>query len=126
MTLTPAREDYLVIIYLLTQTQATVRAVDVAKALGHAKPTVSQSLRLLKANGLVASDSGQALYLTPQGTAKAQKIYSRYQTTAAFLAHILQVSPATACQDACQIEHLLSNETQQKMQTYLLQRFPQA
>ena len=124
MNYTPSREDYLVTIYLLQQTQPLVRSVDVAKMLDLSKPSVSQSLRLLQENGLVAFDQDHALLLTPQGTLQAQYIYDRYQTTVEFLTHILHVSPTTACQDARRMEHFLSKETHQKMKTLLSQKPP--
>lgn len=124
MNYTPSREDYLVTIYLLQQTLPHVRSIDVAKMLDLSKPSVSQSLRLLQENGLVAFSEDHALLLTPQGTIQAQYIYDRYQTTVDFLTHILHVSSATACQDARRMEHFLSKETHQKMKALLSEKPP--
>jgi Mn-dependent DtxR family transcriptional regulator len=103
-------ENYLEQILILSRQKETVRAVDICKALGFSRPTVSVMLKELRENGFVVADEGGALSLTAAGTAVARGMYERHCIVSDLLIS-LGVSRETALEDACKIEHDLSEET---------------
>lgn len=103
-------EMYLETILILNEEKDGVHAVDVAERMGFSKPTVSEYLKKLRAQGLVSIDEDNHLTLTDEGQLAASAIYERHQVLAALLRHI-GVSPDTAVQDACRVEHYISEET---------------
>lgn len=119
MNFTPSREDYLISIYLLELNNGKVRSVDVAQMLGYSKPSVSSGIHLLVRNGLVTMDEQKYLKLTFAGEKKAKAIYQRYQTVLQFLKNVLDVPEQTAYRDTCRIEHVISQETLERMQQYI-------
>lgn len=108
---TESREDYLETILMLSQTTPYVRSIDVAAHLGVTKPSVSRAISLLKTSGLLEMDAHDgALTLTAQGRALAEGVYSRHKALTTFLTQI-GVDPKIAAQDACRIEHIISEES---------------
>ena len=103
-------ENYLEQILILSKQQSTVRAVDLCRALGFSRPTVSVMLKELRANGFVIADAAGGLALTASGKEVAQGMYERHCVVADLLIS-LGVSRETALEDACKIEHDLSEET---------------
>jgi len=108
-------ENYLETIYLLSLRGGVVRSIDVAAELCFAKPSVSRAVGVLKKQGLLETDKTGALLLTDAGLARAQAIYFRHRTIARCLIEILGVCPEVAEHDACRIEHVVSEETIEKM-----------
>ncbi|MBE7056637.1 MAG: metal-dependent transcriptional regulator [Ruminococcaceae bacterium] len=105
-----SREMYLETIYVLTQKLDCVHAIDVCQHMGFSKPSVSRAVGLLKKEGLIYTEKDSSLHLTEEGQKKAEKIYERHTTLTSFLIKI-GVSPETASEDACRIEHHISDET---------------
>ena len=110
MALHESAEMYLETIYVLSQQSSTVRSVDVAEHMGYSKPSVSRAVGLLKQGGYLAMDKDGFLTLTEAGVQVAQRIFERHTLLSNVLI-ALGVSEATAMEDACKIEHVLSDET---------------
>ena len=110
MALHESAEMYLETIYQLSLDSRAVRSIDVAEALGYSRPSVSRAVGLLKRAGYVEVDGDGFLKLTEQGRQTAQSVYERHTIlTAALMA--LGVDRETATEDACKIEHVISEKT---------------
>ena len=118
MHLQESGEMYLETIYVLSQSGANVRSIDVAEHMGYSKPSVSRAMGLLKQGGYVVSDKEGFLRLTETGYATARKIFDRHTILTRLLVGI-GVSEATAAEDACKIEHVISDETLSAIKRYL-------
>lgn len=103
-------EMYLETILILSKKSSEVRAVDVGEYMGYSKPSVSRAVGLLKTGGYVETDSSGFLHLTPFGKEHAEKIYERHNIISECL-RLLGVSDKTAAEDACRIEHVISDES---------------
>ncbi len=111
-------EMYLETIFVLRQTLPHVRAIDIAAATGYSKPSISRALGLLRADGLIEVASNGHITLTAAGEERAHKVYDRHRLlTDLFLS--IGVSKETADADACRIEHVISDETAEKIRAYL-------
>ena len=99
-------ETYLETILILSE-QGPVRSVDVAGALGYSKPSVSRAMSILRENGYIAMREGR-IELTETGREKAERIYERHCLLTRYLMDTLGVSESVAAQDACRIEHVIS------------------
>ncbi len=104
-------EDYLETILILTEKTDVVRNIDIASYLGYTKPSVSRALGILKENGYIKIAQNGHISLTDKGQKKAGEVYERHELLTRFLVESLGVSFKTAQQDACRIEHILSEET---------------
>ncbi len=111
-------EMYLETILLLGQERADVRSIDIVHKTGYSKPSVSRAVGLLKRSGDIAVDEGGFITLTEQGRARAQKVLDRHRILTAFLEHV-GVDPVTADEDACRMEHVISDVTLAKLQSFL-------
>lgn len=110
MSLHESAEMYLETIYQLSQKRSVVRSIDIAEAMGYSKPSISRAVGLLKQGGYLLVDKEGFLTLTETGLAVAQKIYERHTIlTKALIA--LGIDADTAAEDACKIEHVLSDKT---------------
>lgn len=117
MKIQESAEDYLEAILYLSKTKEHVRSIDVVHHLNLSKPSVSVYLKNLRINGYIAMDEKGYLTLTDSGMQIASKIYERHET----LAHLfiaLGVSKEIAYEDACRIEHDLSDETFQALKNH--------
>ena len=110
MGLHESAEMYLEAIYQLQRQRGSVRSVDVAEFMGYSKPSVSRAVGLLKQGGYLLMDKDGTLMLTDTGFALAEKIYERHEILTNLLVR-LGVSPETAAEDACKMEHVISDET---------------
>ena len=110
-------EDYLESILTLGKENGIVHRIDVAKRLGVSGAAVNKAVKLLVERGYVYED-GKHLYLTETGKAYAEKVYEKHCILRAFLEK-LGVSPSTAEEDACHMEHVVSEETFRKMKAFL-------
>ncbi|SER94461.1 iron (metal) dependent repressor, DtxR family [Lachnobacterium bovis] len=111
-------EDYLETILILSQKLPVVRAVDIAKYMGFKKPSVSIAMKNLRQKNLITVNDSRFIYLTDEGKKIANMILERHTLiTKALIA--LGVSIDTATEDACRIEHDLSEETFEKIKTYI-------
>ena len=110
MNLQESGEMYLESILVLSKKNKPVRAIDICEYMGYSKPSVSRALGLLKKGGYVLADKNGFLTLTDEGREVAEKIYDRHTEICAFL-ESLGVSHDTASEDACKIEHVISDES---------------
>ena len=110
MTIHKSAEDYLEAMLMLKEQRGYVRSIDVAEKLGVTKPSVSYATKRLRENGYISLDHAGMIQLTEPGLEIAERIYERHRLlTELFIG--LGVSPETAREDACKIEHDLSAET---------------
>ncbi|MEF9894902.1 MAG: metal-dependent transcriptional regulator [Clostridia bacterium] len=123
MKVQESRENYLEAIYVLSTQQPVVRSIDVANYLEFSKPSVSVAMSALRAALLVSVDEGGHLLLTDAGRALAEQVYDRHMTlTRALVA--LGVDEQVASDDACRIEHVISQETFDKLKDFMGTHFP--
>jgi Mn-dependent DtxR family transcriptional regulator len=118
MSLQESGEMYLETILTLSQSKGRVRSIDVSEHMGYSKPSVSRAVGILKANGYIEVDTDGSLILTESGRAVAMKIYERHRVISTFLIG-LGVSSEAASADACKIEHVISDETFEKIKENL-------
>ena len=110
MAITEAVENYLETILILSQKQPDVHAIDICSYLGYSRPTVSIILKKMKDEGLVTVDDDNHIRLTDAGRHVAERIYDRHNVlTELFI--LLGVSRDVASEDACTVEHDISDET---------------
>lgn len=120
MSLHESAEMYLETIYTLSLTKTHVRSIDVAEALNYSRPSVSRAVGLLKKDGYLEMDEDGSLNLTELGKGTAEKIYERHTIlTAALMA--LGVDPETAAEDACKIEHDISDKSLAAIKAHMKQ-----
>ena len=108
MHLQESGEMYIESIYVLSKKMSHVRSLDVAEYMNYSKPSVSRAVGLLKSGGYVNVDEDGYLTLTNLGVEIAEKIYERHTVITALLVG-LGVDPETASEDACKIEHAISD-----------------
>ena len=118
MRLQESGEMYRETIYSLSQQMSNVRSIDVAEHMGYSKPSVSRAVGLLKQGGYVVMDPEGFLTLTEEGFAMARKVFERHTVISGLLVR-LGVSEATAAEDACKIEHVISDETLEAIKRFL-------
>ncbi|MFU0828549.1 MAG: HTH dtxR-type domain-containing protein [Lachnoclostridium sp.] len=112
-------ENYLETILILTKRNGTVRSVDIARELGFSKPSVSRAVGILKEEGLIVVDDSGHIQLTSKGKEKAESVYDRHKHLTSFLMETAGVSHERAEEDACRIEHIISEETYQGIKRFL-------
>lgn len=118
MKIQQSQENYLETIYMLKKRNGFVRSVDVAHELDYTKASVSVAMKSLREAGYVTVDTDGGISLTELGLTVAQSMYERHEVIADVLIS-LGVSPETAYEDSCKIEHVLSEETFIKIKEYL-------
>ncbi|MBQ8622885.1 MAG: metal-dependent transcriptional regulator [Oscillospiraceae bacterium] len=110
MGLQESGEMYLETIYILSKKLGGVRAIDVSEHMGYSKPSVSRAVGILKKGGYLITDNDGYLVLTDEGRKIAEKTYERHSVLLDLFRRI-GVSEQTAADDACKIEHDISDET---------------
>ena len=112
--ITPSGEDYLEAVLVLQQKQGMVRSVDVARHMEVSKPSVCHAVATLRDGGFLTMDEGYFLHLTDVGREVAEQIYEKHRF---FTDRLIAagVDPATAERDACRIEHVISDESFQRL-----------
>lgn len=116
MILHESAEMYLETIHVLSQEQEFVRAVDIATRMGFSKPTISEWMNKLIDAGYAQNDNGH-ISLTPEGLKIAKRVYERHVVLEDFLKK-LGVSDTVAEEDACRIEHYISDTTFDALKKY--------
>ena len=111
-------EMYLETIHVLLKTNGHARSIDVSEHMGYSKPSVSRAMGLLKNGGYIRIDADGFITLTDEGLAVAEKIYERH-TLLSQLLQKLGVSPETAAEDACKLEHAISDESMAAIKKHL-------
>ncbi len=110
MHLQESGEMYLETIYVLSRNNPQVRSVDVAEYMGYSKPSVSRAMSLLKQGGYITVEESGFLTLTETGLAEATRIFERHLVLTKLLTS-MGVREETAAEDACKIEHVISQES---------------
>ena len=109
---------YLETILVLSKQSPYVRAIDISAQMGFSKPSVSRGLGILKKGGYITVDDGGAIELTESGRAVAEEIYERHTVLTDVLIH-LGVDEKTASEDACRMEHYISETSFEALKNYL-------
>ena len=118
MGLYKSGEDYLETILVLKNKLGRVRSIDIANTLDYSKPSVSRAMSILKKSGYITVDGEMYIELTSSGLKVAKTIYHRHTTLEQWLIS-LGVDPDTASQDACRMEHVISQETFIKIESHI-------
>jgi DtxR family Mn-dependent transcriptional regulator len=114
--MTQSLEDYLEMVSFLAD-EGEVRVTDIAARLKVSKPSVLTALRILEEQGYLGHERYRTVSLTPQGIVRAREIRDRHSLLTIFLQDVVGVNPEIAEQDACKMEHLLSEETLKKIRS---------
>ena len=117
MQIRKSAEDYLEAILVLSKQGDGVRSIDIATMLGVSKPSVSHAMKLLREDGYIAMDRYGTVTLLEKGNEIAVHIYERHTVLSKMLEH-LGVDPEVAREDACKLEHDLSDECLSKITEY--------
>ncbi len=120
MSLHESGQMYLEAIYILSQRSPYVRAIDVGEHLGYSKPSVSRAMSILRRDGYVLTDENGCLRLTDAGRRVAETMYKRHTVLTRLLTE-LGVDEETAAEDACRIEHIISEKSFHAVLRYLEQ-----
>lgn len=112
-------EDYLETILILSKNSSYVRSIDIATKMGYSKASVSRAVGILKSEGLIVIGNDGEIKLTEAGLKKASSVYDKHTLLKTFFMECLKVSESTAEQDACKIEHVISEETCIKLKNFL-------
>lgn len=118
MALKPSGEMYLETIYVLCKKKSSVRSIDVAEYMNYTKPSVSRGVGLLKKDNYISVDKDGYITLTDKGLVLAQKIYERHTILSKVLM-MLGVDEETAAEDACRIEHVISDKSFESLKKYM-------
>ncbi len=118
MNLQESGEMYLETILVLGKKNKAVRSLDVAEYRNYSKPSVSRAMKLLRDGGYITVDENGYLHLTDVGMEVAEKIYDRHRVLEEFLTSI-GVDQETAANDACRMEHVISDTTLGAIKAYL-------
>ena len=110
MKIHESAENYLETILVLQQRKGSVRSIDIANELEFSKPSVSVAMKNLRLNGYIEVDPAGFIRLLPEGQAIAEAVLEKHRMMTAFLV-ALGVRPEVAAEDACRIEHVLSDES---------------
>ena len=108
MSLLESGEMYLETIYTLSRQSNHIRSIDICEEMGFSKPSVSRAMKLLKADGYIEMETSGRITLTTKGLEVATKIYNRHTLLTEFFLK-LGVDEETAMDDACKIEHVISD-----------------
>ena len=96
-----------------------VRSIDIANELGYSKPSISRAVGILRSDGYITVEPNGQIILTETGLAKAEQVYERHVLIRSFLMEDLGVSAENAEEDACRMEHILSEETFSKLKEFI-------
>ena len=118
MKIHKSAEDYLEQILMLHEQKGYARSIDIALGLSVSKPSVSFAMKQLRENGYITMGQDNLISLTDKGLEIAQNIYARHKALTTFLTR-LGVEPALAREDACKLEHDISQETFEALVRYL-------
>ena len=110
-------EDYLETILILREKNGNVRSIDIVNKLNYSKPSISIAMKKLKSEGMVEMDLNGYITLTARGEEIAKRIYSRHKLLEKCLVAI-GVDPGTAEEEACRIEHVIDDDTYDKINAF--------
>lgn len=121
MKIQKSAEDYLEAILVLSRRKGAVRSIDIAAELDFSKPSVSVAMKNLRENGYIEMDAGSYITLLPPGREIAEKIYERHTLISDWLIG-MGVPKDIATEDACRIEHVISDESFQAIKAQVLKK----
>ena len=121
MQIHQSAEDYLETILMLTQRMGRVRSIDVVNELGYTKASVSIAMKKLRENGYISMAPDGAITLNDSGLEIASRVYTRHKVLTELFVR-LGVSGEQAAEDACRVEHDLSQETFARIQEFVQQK----
>lgn len=121
MSLKESGEMYLESIFVLCHTKSPVRSIDIAEYMNFSKPSISRAVGLLKKDGYIEVDKDGYITLTDEGTAVANKIFERHTVLSNVLI-ALGVDEKTAAEDACKIEHVISDKSFEAIKNHTKKR----
>lgn len=110
MPIQESGEMYIETIYVLEKRNGALRSIDICEEMGYSKPSVSRAIGILKKNGFIEVDRKGFITLTQSGKELAERIYERHTIISRFLTS-LGVDEATAAEDACKMEHIISDDS---------------
>lgn len=113
-----SRENYLETILILKNRNGYVRSVDIARELDFSKPSVSRAMSVLRGAGCITMEESGLITLTDKGRAIAENIYARHRLLTSFFTR-LGVDPQIAAEDACRVEHVIHEETFDRLRAYM-------
>ncbi len=119
MNIQESGEMYLETIYVLSSQKGTVRAIDICEHMGYSKPSVSRAMGILKKEELITVDPSGHIFLTEKGREIAESMYERHTIISRFL-EMLGVPSETAAEDACRIEHCISEDSFEAIKKFTL------
>ena len=119
MKILASAEDYLETILILQNRNGNVRSIDIAQEMGFSKPSVSVAMKNLRENGYISVNENGHISLLESGREIAEKIYERHTLMTDWLIH-LGVTPTIAAEDACRIEHVISEESFRALKEHAL------
>ena len=117
--MTSSLEDYLEAVFVISKKKSNVRLTDIADYLGVSKPSVNRAIKTLTQNGYLEHVTYGDIIITPQGESYAANVLRRHKIIKQFLINKLGVDEKTAEHDACQMEHVMSTSTIDKLYEYL-------
>ena len=120
MQIHQSAEDYLECILKLSKQRPVVRSIDIANDMNYSKPSISVAMKNLRLNGYINVDESGFITLTDSGMEIASNISDRHLILKKWL-EFLGISPETAEQDACKIEHTLSKETYTALRKHIIE-----
>ena len=120
MQIHQSAEDYLECILKLSKQRPVLRSIDIANDMNYSKPSISVAMKNLRLNGYISVDESGFITLTDSGMEIASNIYDRHLILKKWL-EFLGISPETAEQDACKIEHTLSKETYTALRKHIIE-----
>ena len=120
MRLQESGEMYLATIYVLLKERGNVRSVDISEHMGYSKPSVSRAVGILKNAGYITVDKNGYISLTENGRDTAEKTYERHSILKRMFVK-MGVSEQTASEDACKIEHVISDEAFAAIKKYFFE-----
>lgn len=103
-------ENYLETILMLKEKTGVVRSIDIARELNFSKPSVSRAVGILKEEAYITIEKNGEIVLTDKGLNKAASVYERHRLLTAFIQRVAGVSPEIAEENACRMEHIISEE----------------
>ena len=120
MRILKSSEDYLEAMLVMSERHGYIRSIDIAAELGVTKPSVSYAVKRLRENGYITMNRDGLITLTEKGLEIAKRIYERHKVLTQMLV-FLGVDPKTAREDACKMEHDISDETFEAMKRHQAQ-----
>lgn len=121
MIIKESAENYLETVLVLKKQNGFVRSIDIAHELGFAKPSVSVAMKNFREEGYIIVDEDGGISLTDKGMEIAERVYERHHIIAKFLIS-LGVDEETAFEDSCKIEHVISEESFEKLKLFVENR----